>query len=212
MKTEYYGSYILQIEDSYVRLHYKRTLKDYWDILMKILILLLAGLQFLFTIPKLLSSITNLSANIFALLIASFLGYWIYINSKQLILLLTIPRKNLIHLEKEGGILRVKSSTKKKFILFQEDLIRLEYELTENIQKIKSDTITKYTVPVFARTKDRKNNPLFIINEPSLPAWEDSIRKEELLQLAQDLTRRLAQLLNATAKYKGIATEKLYAQ
>lgn len=130
------------------------------------------------------------------------LGLGIVWTLRGFLYFLSAPMKDLIHLEKETGILRIKLPGFKEYILLEEDLLRIEYELTGNQFGFNQRAKFGYTACVFIRTKDRKRSyMLFISEEIDLHTGKEE-RKEQLLRLSKDLNKRLAQLLGITAKYK----------
>jgi len=194
LKTEYYGSYILQIEDSHVRLHYKRTLKDYWDILVQAFsATACSSMLFLFSKIGLLKP--TLSIDFIVLLGVTILfGVVGFVTLKELFYLLASPRKNLFHFDQGSEVVYVKSPRSANYRIHSGDIVRIDFGLTNDSEEslVIQSFIPDYIVRVQIRTSDRKDHTLFLMS-----AWD----VEEVVELSKSLSNRIAKLLNTTANF-----------
>lgn len=189
-------------KDGISKLSYKRTFKDWFDILSSLLIALLCLSVVIFLMVKLSEEL-----DWFYIFIIGVFGFIAFLKFSYTIGRLLEPTKEFIEIDKDKNVVNIRITPLKKIALKISELSLISYHLnSDTVTYSDPDSATviknRFWIEVDLLTKNKEVIKVLKINPSDFFQRKDNETREELLSRSKILVQKLSNELGVKSKYK----------
>ena len=200
--------YKFDLSDSALKMNYNRTFKDWFDILSSVLFSLLSFSIVIFLFLKVLKEF-----DWFYTCIIGVFGFTGLLKASYAIGRLLEPTNELIKIEKEKDLVKIRLTKFKNIELKISELSHITYHLNRDIVEYHdSDSATiiknRFWVEIEIVTKKKELIKILTINPSHFFQKNDIETREKLLNQSKILIKKLSTELRIESKYKGFKDRK----